>query len=83
MYGLSRCPHFRLSTLITGSTVYVLNDTHRFDKTNLSLRQVVAKFLNQVHAGLWPAHAWFLEIAFVWEVDMPRPVCLCVCSPGY
>ena len=58
------------------STVYVLNDTHRFDKTNLSLRQVVAKFLNQVHAGLWPAHAWFLKIAFVWEVDMRVFVCL-------
>ena len=33
-------------------------------------------FLNQARAGL---RAWFLEIAFVWEVGMC--VCVCVCPP--
>ena len=28
-----------------------------------------------MHAYLWPAHIWFLEIAFVREVGM----CVCVC----
>jgi len=27
-------------------------------------------FLNQSHAGLWPAHDWFLEIAFVCDVSV-------------
>ena len=33
-------------------------------------------FLNQVRAGHSPAHAWFLEIAFVQELSM----CVCVCA---
>ena len=36
-------------------------------------------FLNQAHAGLQPAHAWFFEIAFVHEVGMS--VCVCVSAP--
>ena len=32
-------------------------------------------FLNQVRAGLWPAHAWFLKIDLVQIVVM----CACVC----
>ena len=32
-------------------------------------------FLNQARASHRPARAWFLEIAFVWEVSM----CVCVC----
>jgi len=32
-------------------------------------------FLNQVCTGLWPAHDWFLEIAFVCDV------CVCVSTP--
>ena len=35
---------------------------------------IIKVFLNQARAGL---HAWFLEIAFVWEVSMR--VCGCVC----
>ena len=34
-------------------------------------------FLNQVHAGLWPARAWYLKIDPVWIVGMR--VCVCVC----
>ena len=34
-------------------------------------------FLNQARAGLRPARAWFLEIAFVREVG----VCVCVSAP--
>ena len=41
----------------------------------------VNSFLHLVckaRAGLWPAHTWFLEIAFIHNVDM------CLCSPrGY
>ena len=48
-------------------------------------------FLNHVHASLWPAHVWFLKIAFVWIVCMCMCgfacvcVCVCVCvrSQGY
>ena len=36
--------------------------------------------LNQVHAGLQPAHAWFLEIVFVRDVCVS--VCLCVHPQG-
>jgi len=36
-------------------------------------------FLNQVHAGLWPVHDWFLEITFVRDVSMF--VCVCVSAP--
>ena len=35
-------------------------------------------FLNQARAGLRPARAWFLEIAFVREVSMRVCVCGCV-----
>ena len=31
--------------------------------------------LNQVCAGLWPAHAWFLDI------DLVHEVCVCVSAP--
>ena len=31
--------------------------------------------LNQVHAGLWLAHAWFLEVYLVHEV------CVCLSTP--
>ena len=34
-------------------------------------------FLNQARASLWPARAWFLEIAFVREIG--ACVCLSVC----
>ena len=34
---------------------------------------LAAQFLNQAHTGLWPAHAWFLDI------DLVREVCVCVC----
>ena len=37
-------------------------------------------FLNQARAGLRPARAWFLEIAFVREVSMRVCVCVCVCG---
>ena len=40
------------------------------------LRKIVT-FLNQALAGLGPARAWFLEIAFVREVG----VCVCVSAP--
>ena len=33
-------------------------------------------FLNQVHAGLWPVHAWFLRI-----VSVRMYVCVFVCLP--
>ena len=38
-------------------------------------------FLNQARAGRSPARAWFLRIAFVWEVSMRVYVCvwMCVC----
>ena len=39
----------------------------------------ILNFLNQARAGLWPAHAWFLRIAFVREVSMRVCVCVCVC----
>ena len=37
--------------------------------------------LNQARAGRRPARAWFLRIAFVWEVSMRVYVCvwMCVC----
>ena len=31
------------------------------------MKLVNVTFLNQVHAGMWPACVWFLKIAFVWE----------------
>ena len=34
-------------------------------------------FLNQVHAGLQPVHAWFFKIAYFANFCMR--VCLCVC----
>ena len=30
-------------------------------------------FLNQAHAGLWPARIWFLKI------DPVRIICMCMC----
>ena len=36
-------------------------------------------FLNQVRAGLQPAHAWFLKIDPVRIVGMHVRVCACVC----
>ena len=36
-------------------------------------------FLNQMHASLWPAWAWFLEIAFVCNVGVCVCVCVCMC----
>ena len=38
-------------------------------------------FLNQARANQRPAHTWFLEIAFVWEVGMRVHVYVCVCLP--
>jgi len=35
------------------------------------------RILNQVHAGLWPVHNWFLEIAFIHDM------CVCVCPQGH
>ena len=32
-------------------------------------------FLNQVRAGMWPVHAWFLKI-----VSAQTSVCVCVCA---
>ena len=34
--------------------------------------------LNQARTGLWPAHAWFLEITLV---RTSVCVCVCVCPP--
>jgi len=45
----------------------------------LWLAHVNLSFLNQAHAGLWPAHDWFLEITFVRDVSMRVCVCVCVC----
>ena len=39
-------------------------------------------FLNQVHAGLWLARAWFLRIASVCELQYVC-LCVCVCPRGY
>ena len=36
------------------------------------------RFLNQARAGLWPAHAWFLDIDLVREVCVCVSVCVCV-----
>ena len=36
--------------------------------------------LSQAHAGLWPAHAWFLKIISV-QTSVRMCVCLCVCVP--
>ena len=38
-------------------------------------------FLNQLHAGLWLACDWFLEIAFVHNVCMLVCVCVCASAP--
>ena len=45
-------------------------------------RIILAKYsatqiFNQVHAGLWPAYAWFLEITFM------QQVCVCVHLLGH
>ena len=74
MYGLSRCPHFQMSTLITGSTVYVLNDTHRFDKTKWSLRQAIVKFLNQARDDFGQRTSGFLKLLLSGKL-----ICMCVC----
>ena len=42
----------------------------------LAVRDFENKILNQARAGLWPAHAWFLEI-----VSVRMSVCVCVCPP--
>ena len=63
-----------MSTLITGSTVYVLNDTHRFDKTKLSLRQAVAKILNQVRDNFGQRMPGFLKLLL-----SEKLICVCVC----
>ena len=39
---------------------------------------IIKVFLNQARTSL---HAWFLEIAFVWEVSMRVCVWMCVCPP--
>ena len=43
------------------------------------LNSIPTYFLNQARAGRRPVHAWFLEIAFVWEVSMRVYVDVCVC----
>ena len=35
-------------------------------------------FLNQAYASLWPAYAWFLEIAFIHTVHWY----VCACPEG-
>ena len=39
--------------------------------------------LNQAHAGLWPARAWFFKIDPVRIVGMSVSVCACVCVCVY
>ena len=40
----------------------------------------VTILLNQAHAGLWPVHAWFLEIVSV-RTSVCVFACLCVSAP--
>ena len=44
----------------------------------LEISNYSSKFLNQAHAGLWPAHAWFLKIDPVRIVGMRAGVRVCV-----
>ena len=46
----------------------------------LVLKNGWADLLNQAHAGRRPAHAWFLNIASVRELQY---VCVCVRPRGY
>ena len=41
----------------------------------------ITEAFNQAHASLWPARAWFLEIAFVRNVSMCVCMRACVCPP--
>ena len=43
------------------------------------LKELAVAFLNQVHAGLWLARAWFLKIYPVRIVGMHVRVCVYVC----
>ena len=54
-----------------------LRKLQNFCTTKIQSHTVV--LLNQARAGLWPARAWFLEIAFVREVGMCVCVWMCVC----
>ena len=47
--------------------------TQAFGKSIANILQGCSAFLNQVHAGCRPAHAWFLKI------DPVRIVCMCMC----
>ena len=51
-----------------------------------SKHKALQKFLNQAHAGLWLARAWFLRIASVCEclyACVLACVCVCVHPQGY
>ena len=52
---------------------------------NLTLKAQSPPFLNQAHASLWPARAWFHKIDPVQIVGMRVRVCVCVCvrARGY
>ena len=47
----------------------------------LEISNYSSKFLNQAHAGLWPAHTWFLKIDPVRIVGMRACVRVCVSAP--
>ena len=47
--------------------------------TNAKLQYKPKSFLNQVRAGLWLVHTWFLKIDPVRIVSMHVRMCVCVC----
>ena len=47
--------------------------------TGYSAGTMLPYFLNQVSNGYRPAHAWSLEITFVWKVCVRVCACMCVC----
>ena len=44
------------------------------EEGNLFHYFILSRFLNQAHAGLWPARAWFLEI------DLVLYICGSICN---
>ena len=68
-------------SLISNQDIFIsLNYMHNWLYHYIEI-ELVANFLNQAHAGLWPMRAWFLKIDPVQIVIMCVFVCMCVSTP--
>jgi len=68
-----------ISHLIIPLVINSLGGRHTYTHVCMLTLQTQAISRNQLHAGLWLMHNWFLEIAFVHNMSMR--VCVCVCPP--